>query len=112
MKNIVFLIIVVGIVVGIAYYNSDTTVEFTVTDKERIVESSGSGENLHVTSKYLVFTDTEVFENTDDIFFGKFNSSDVQSMLHVDSTYSAEVVGWRIPFLSSYRNIIKVNPKW
>lgn len=87
------------------FYNTSETVTFTVTGKERIVETSGSGETLSVDSKYLVFTDVETFENTDMLFAGKFNSSDVQGKLFVDSTYTATVYGWRIPFLSMYRNL-------
>lgn len=83
------------------------TVTVTVTDKERIVESSGEG----TSSRYLIFTETEdgtveVFENTDALWFGKFNSSDVQGQLRVDETYRLRVYGWRVPLLSMYRNII------
>jgi hypothetical protein len=77
----------------------------TVTEKERIVESNGK----HTTSKYLVFTENEVFENVDDMIpFFKFNSSDIQGQLHVGETYKLTVWGWRINFLSWYRNILKV----
>lgn len=85
------------------FYNAEEAVTFTVTGKERIVESSGET----VTSKYLVFTDVETFENTDMMFIGKFNSSDIQGKLIVDSTYTATVYGWRVPFMSMYRNLGK-----
>ena len=88
-------------------YSTVTDVVVTVTEKERIVESSGK----HTTSKYLVFTENEVFENVDDMIpFFKFNSSDIQGKLHVGETYKLTVWGWRINFLSWYRNILNVQP--
>lgn len=95
-----------GGILGIipAYYSSKQTVEITVKSKERIVESHGET----TTSKYLVGTQGEVFENTDDLFLGKFDSSDLQNTLDPDSTYTVEVIGWRIPFFSMYRNIVEI----
>lgn len=82
----------------------ETTV-VTVTDKERIVETDADGK---ATSKYLIFTDKETFECSDEIMVGKFNSSDFYGQIHKDSTYKFTVYGWRIPFFSSYRNIINL----
>jgi len=110
MKNSIIALIVVvisGIVIyNVAYYSSIETITIQVTDKERIVESDGDG---GTTSKYLVFTQTETLENSDEFFMGKWNSSDIQGTLKQDSTYQVRVIGWRIPFLSMYRNVINVN---
>jgi hypothetical protein len=107
MKGIIGIIII-GILASVgytvAYYSSGETIEVTVTDKERIVESEGDG----VTSKYLVFTESEVFENEDALFLGKWNSSDVQGKLKVGETYTVKVIGWRVPFFSMYRNIVEI----
>ena len=73
-----------------------------VTEKERI--TTGSGENI--SSKYLIFTDGEVFENTDSLFALKWNSSDIYGRIKVGQTCDFTVTGWRLPFLSSYRNIL------
>ena len=75
-------------------------VRFKVTDKE-IVVSRG-------VSKYLIFTEYEVFQNTDFIYTGKFNSSDYYRQLEIGKIYDATVIGFRIPYLSTYRNIIKI----
>ena len=89
------------------YVSSAEVVQFTVTDKERIVTGSGDTSS----SKYLVFTETEVLQNSDSLLFLKFSSSDIQGSLKEGSTYQAKVAGWRIPFLSMYRNIVgKPNP--
>lgn len=58
--------------------------------------------------KYLVFTENETFENTDELIFFKFNSSDIQGTIEEGNTYKAQVVGVRVPLLSWYRNIISV----
>ena len=82
-----------------------TTERVTVVDKERQV--SGNVED-GIESKYIVFTDREVFENTDSMIRGKMNSSDVQAKLHVGCTYDVTAYGFRSNWLSIYRNISKV----
>lgn len=74
------------------------TVSVTVTEKERIRD----GDN----DKYLIWTEDEVFENTDEFLLGKFNSSDIYGNLKENETYECKVYGWRIPLFSTYRNII------
>lgn len=103
--GIVVALILLSVVMTTVYYQTDELVTFTVTGKERIVEASGSGESSTVSSKYLVFTESETFENTDMRFVGKFNSSDVQGKLIEGGTYTATVYGWRIPWMSLYRNL-------
>lgn len=63
--------------------------------------------------EYLVFTElrngsVRVFENTDSLLEGKFNSSDVYARIKVGETYRLETYGWRIPALSAYENIVGV----
>ena len=89
--------------IGFPYWTADTAT-FTVTDKERIVTGSGGS----VSSKYLVFTESETFENSDCLVRFKFGSSDLQGHLKEGQTYTAKVYGWRAPFLSMYRNIVSV----
>lgn len=111
MKAIIGIIgvLLVGIIAyNVAWFGSGEEIEITVTDKERIVETSGSGEDQSVDSKYLVFTENETFENTDVTFLGKWNSSDVQGQLRVDHTYRVKVYGWRVGFFSMYRNITEI----
>lgn len=78
-----------------------------VTDKERVVSKDSTD------SKYLVYCEEEdgtihVFENTDTIWRGKWNSSDIQAKLKSGCFYKITVVGYRVPFLSWYQNIISV----
>jgi len=111
-RNIIYPIIVIAlifmVVYNIAYFTSSTDITIKVTKTDRIVESSGSGKDLTVTSKYLIYTTDETFQNTDSWVYGKFNSSDFQGKLLPNTTYKVKVLGWRIPFLSTYRNIVKI----
>jgi len=76
-------------------------VEATVTDKgiKRINESD----------VYLVYTKTdegvEVFQITDSILAGRFNSADVYASIEVGKTYDFGVRGERNELLSWYPNI-------
>lgn len=111
MRNIIIAtsaigVLLIALLIGypIAYYQTSEVVTIKVTDKERIVESDGK----NTTSRYLIFTENETFENTDLLFEGKFNSSDLQSKLSKGKEYKVRVYGWRVPFLSMYRNIVEI----
>jgi hypothetical protein len=100
-------LIIIGIIGSKILFNfNDTAVTVTITDKERIYS--------HESSKYLVFGEDKdgnsfVFENTDCFIRGKWNSSDIQGQLKEGNTYEIIIVGYRVPFLSWYQNIIKIN---
>lgn len=95
------LIAIVVFAYPTTYYNSQETVTIEVVDKERI----GLNDNEY---KYLVYSENEVFENTDTIFYLKYRSSDLQRDLEEGQTFTVKVVGWRVPFLSWHRNIISI----
>lgn len=56
--------------------------------------------------QYLVFTDHGVYQDTDNLFQAKFDSSDLWNKLRVGVRYTCTYTGWRLPLLSSYRNLI------
>jgi hypothetical protein len=93
----VLVVIVVGFVIAPVQLIFQEEVEFKVTSKERIMKNKSS--------KYLVFTENETFENTDYWLKWKFNSSDIYGKLKEGSSYKATVGGLRWPFFSQYRNI-------
>ena len=96
---IVFVILPI-LIFGIIAYSTDEWVDVHVKEKERVAESDGG--------RYLIFTDEEVFKNTDSIWYWKFNSSDFYGQIEEDQNYKFKVYGYRIPFLSWYRNIIEI----
>lgn len=73
----------------------------TIVDKERV--RNGASE------RYLIFTEGETFKNSDTIWGWKFNSSDLYGRLREGQTCDLTVTGWRLPFFSSYRNILKAD---
>lgn len=79
-------------------------ISITITDKERVI--TGFGEDKE--SLYLVYTEQETFKNIDSWIYGKFDSSDFNGKLKQGETYTVVVTGWRIKFLSKYRNIVKI----
>lgn len=106
-KTIILIIVCVSVVLSIypiLYTNSSETIEITIKDKEQI--NTGFGDNL--SSKFLVYAESEVFENTDSWLYLKFNSADYQNNLERKKTYKIKVAGWRLPFFSSYRNIVEI----
>ena len=104
---VLFAVTVILVCFSLALSFNDKEYTITVTDKERIVEN----DNGKVSSKYLVFGESKngeilVFQNSDDWLRGKWNSSTIQGSLKEGNTYKVVVVGYRIPFLSMYENII------
>lgn len=113
--RIFFVVIMIAIILVLsigcqALFNfNDTEYTITVTDKERIYTGSGNSSS----SKYLVFGDDQngnslVLENTDCFIRGKWNSSNIQGQLKKGNVYKVTVIGYRVPFLSWYQNIIKI----
>ena len=105
-KFFLALLGLIGIVLAypIAYKFSKETIKIKVKDKERSIDGTGDS----IKGKYIVFAEGEVFENTDSYLFGKFGSSNIQNQLDLGQTYEIVVAGWRVPFLSWYRNIISI----
>jgi hypothetical protein len=101
--SIIILAIIGVIVVGPVVAHT-TQEEVTLTVTEKIVKRSNNNQD-----KYIIFTsEGEVLQNTDTIYLFKFNSSDVYGKIEVGKTYKFKVYGFRIQFLSMYRNIIDV----
>ncbi len=98
----IILAILIAIPLCSSYY-STKTYTVTVTDKDV--------KNYSDSSKYLVFTklengETKTFCIEDSLFKLRYNSSDVYADIQIGETYEIEVIGWRIPFLSEYENIM------
>ena len=102
---IVFLLVVTIISFSIlmSFYKAmhNETVEFTVDSKES--RCPGGDRDCY----FLVLTrEGEMYENKDTLLNAKWDSGDLQAKLQSGKRYRAQVVGWRIPFLSMRKNII------
>lgn len=96
---VVVVVLVVGGCAGCMYttYGTQRTVEFTVDHRERTGGDEG---------KYLIYTDEAgVLENTDSLWYLKFDSSDVYNQLREGGRYRCDVYGLRVPLFSWYPNI-------
>jgi len=89
---------------AIMAYTTLDTVTATVIRVERV--SEGTGE--HIKHRYMVYADRETFQNSDSLWYLKWNSADVHGRLMPGQTYTFKVYGWRVPFLSWFRNVVEV----
>ena len=90
-----------------------TVIEYSNTNSYTVIVTDKQIKRKDEKDIYLVFTklengETRVFKNEDAFFKGKFNSSDVQAKLEIGHTYDIDTYGYRIPFMSMYENIFKV----
>lgn len=93
---------VIGLIILISsWYGSARDVTFTVKNDTRSCTSKSCTN--------LIYTDHGVFQDVDSIFSNKYNSSDIYGQLCVGGTYKVHVRGWRIPFLSEWPNILKID---
>lgn len=88
-----------------AYTSSTRQVTVTVTNEARVCSSDG---NNGVTCQYLIYTSGGTFKDTDSLLAGKFSSSDLYGQLQNGHTYTLEVRGYRIPWMSEYPNILRI----
>ena len=106
MKMTTLLIIAIVLIFSpFVVFQFATKEKMTVTFSrlgERICESGGGD------CRYIEYSKDEAFQNTDSMIFFKFNSTDVHNEIVPGITCDVTVNGWRIPFFSSYRNILKV----
>jgi hypothetical protein len=72
-----------------------------VMGKERITDTKKGNS----TSYYLIFTDKGEFTIADELLRGNFESSRWYGKMQVGKNYSFATGGYRIPFLSQYKNI-------
>lgn len=98
----VFIVVCIVLMIGAIFAPMLNQKEYDVVS-EKVTKMYG---------KYLIMTkigsEIRVFENTDFVPTFKFNSSDIYAQLEVGKCYKIKTVGWRIHFLSTYENIIKI----
>jgi hypothetical protein len=83
-----------------AAYSVPTEQNLTVTVQDKYIKRIGN------VDKFFIVTDVGIFENTDDWFYGKTNSADVYSKMHVGKTYEVKVSGNRNTTMSWFPNIV------
>lgn len=104
----------VGIILAVAFIVTIIVAfsEVSYTEKQYTVTVTDKGIKI---STYLVFTrldngEPRTFRIVDSLRYGRWNSSDVYADIQVGETYNITVIGYRIPLLSRYENIIDYSP--
>ncbi len=97
-----FLIVLLILLFGYLFFEPFVTEE-TITIK--VLNKSQFGNEP---GKYFVFTQDEVFNNSNNYYHSKENADDLNEKLYPGSTYKVNVVGVYIPWLPRFRNIIKI----
>jgi len=97
----VVILLVIGLIVGCMIMDLGNKQSFTATITNTVIDDGMT---------YFILTKTDgsemVYENNDSLVYGKFNSSDYLMKMKVGSKYTFTTIGYRIPFFSSYPNII------
>lgn len=92
-------IVLIGLLVFVVLkdYQNEEMIKCTIEDKW--IKRNGKDDI------YLVQCDNEVYQITDLMFKGKFDSSDIYANLKVGNTYKITTTGYRFEYLSMYKNI-------
>lgn len=98
---ILCIVFVLGSIVGSPIVDRCTKDTVTITIEDKAIKRHGDSDD-----KYLIYTDKGTFEITDSLAYWRWDSSDLYGEIKVGHTYECTVCGWRIPILSSYKNII------
>ena len=98
-----FIVFILGLIVySLAYALTDGNENVTFKDKWIKYHNNDA--------KYLVSTtDGQVFEITDSLIRGRWDSSNFYSDITIGETCTINTQGFRVPFLSDYKNIISKN---
>ena len=97
-----FIIILLVILFGYLFfepYITEDTVTIKVINKAQFGKEKG---------KYFVFTEDEVFSNSNNYYQNKENADELNQQIYPGSTYKVKVVGIYIPWLPRFRNIISI----
>ena len=117
-----FMTIAIGIAIilylGFSVWSQYSTVDFVKnvsiidTDNQCRTKRDNEGRSTQE-CKYIVFTENEVFKNTDNLFHFKFGSSNVQNEMKKaiknNLKCQLKINGWRNEFFSQYRNILEAS---
>ena len=76
-----------------------------LTEKEEIITVTNTQQWGKEAGKYFIFTENEVFLNSNDYYHNKTNADDLFPLFKKGYTYKVKVIGVYLPFLPRFRNI-------
>lgn len=79
----------------------------TVSDKGIVVNNYNTGDSVRSVSDYMIYTTNgQAIKNTNNIWFWKWRSDELQGKLQKRKKYKIKTWGVRIPWLGLYKHII------
>lgn len=97
-----FIIVLLILLFGYLFFEPFLTEE-TITI--RVLNKSQFGNEP---DKYFVFTQEEVFYNSDNYYHSKENATELNDKIYPGSVYKVRVVGLYLPWLPRFRNILDI----
>lgn len=97
-----FVIVLLVILFGYLFfepYITEETITIKVLNKSQFGNEQG---------KYFVFTQDEVFYNSNDYYQNKQNADELNDKIYPGSVYEVNVVGIYLPWLPRFRNITEI----
>jgi len=97
-----FLIILLVLLFGYLFFEpfiTEESIKIEVINKARFGNEPG---------KYFVFTEDEVFYNSDNYYQSKENADELNKQIYPGTKYKVKVVGIYMPWLPRFRNITKI----
>ncbi|UCH66260.1 MAG: hypothetical protein JSW63_03770 [Ignavibacterium sp.] len=76
-----------------------------LTEKEEIITITNMQKWGKEPGKYFIFTEDEVFLNSNDYYHNKTNAEELFPLFKKGYTYKVKVIGVYLPFLPRFRNI-------
>lgn len=102
--GVVILLGIALVIGGCAAAQRLTLETKTVKIQDKAIKRECSNNSCHDT--YMIYTDKGVYKDKDNLFFLKFNSSDLYGQLQRGHTYKCRSNGFRVPIFSHYRNML------
>ena len=93
------IIVIASILFGYLFF------EPFLTEKEEIITVTNTQKWGQENGKYFIFTEDEVFLNSNDYYHNKTNANELFPLFKRGYTYKVKVIGLYIPFLPRFRNI-------
>lgn len=105
------VLVVTTIALGVYWYTgygNSQTLTCTVEGKDRTAGRTDSSGNSSGSSTRVYTEDCGVLSVEDRFLIGHFNSADIYAQIDEGGTYEFDVIGKRIPFFSTFQNIVAV----
>lgn len=98
------LIICIIALAEVSYETNSNEYLITVVSKSDMPDDDGDA--YHIIGEIKENGKTVILENKNDFLQNKYNSSDIQQDIKVNATYKVKAVGFDLPGLAMYQNIV------